>query len=277
MSRKRHISTDISTDNKIAELSEKGILPLLLYTWAIPHMDDWGRITGEARQFKLLVCPALDVTTKEVDQALHDIHSAGLWTLYEAKGKKVAAIHPDNWFRHQSYINVSKRTDDSGSVYPRYDGPQGTATNSKEQQETPTNSKERQETAQNTVSPSPSPSLSPTPTPTPTKFKGVGDSDESPRKFIKPTVDEVRDYCEERNNGVDAEHWMAHYTANGWRVGKAPGKPMKDWKSAVITWEKRDKESRGSSTIGRTGEAAYHNKPSKPTWQDHLDNFMREG
>lgn len=53
--------------------------------------------------------------------------------------------------------------------------------------------------------------------------------------FKKPTLDEVKAYCQERNNGVNAEQWIDHYTANGWRVGK---NPMKDWKATVRTWER---------------------------------------
>ena len=53
--------------------------------------------------------------------------------------------------------------------------------------------------------------------------------------FKKPTLDEVKAYCQERNNGVDAEKWMDHYTANGWKVGK---NPMRDWKATVRTWER---------------------------------------
>lgn len=53
--------------------------------------------------------------------------------------------------------------------------------------------------------------------------------------FVKPTLEEVRAYCSERQNRVDPETWLAYYEANGWRVGR---NPMKDWKSAIITWEK---------------------------------------
>ena len=50
-----------------------------------------------------------------------------------------------------------------------------------------------------------------------------------------PTIDEVKAYCSERNNGVNAEKWYAHYEANGWKVGRTP---MENWKAAVRTWEK---------------------------------------
>lgn len=60
------------------------------------------------------------------------------------------------------------------------------------------------------------------------------------KKFIPPTVDEVENYCLLRNNSIDAEQFVNHYQSKGWKVGKSP---MKDWKSAIITWEKNRKES----------------------------------
>lgn len=54
-------------------------------------------------------------------------------------------------------------------------------------------------------------------------------------RFIPPTLEQVKDYCFERNNNVDAERFIDYYTANGWKVGK---NSMKDWKAAVRTWEK---------------------------------------
>lgn len=60
------------------------------------------------------------------------------------------------------------------------------------------------------------------------------DSSCEPKRFTPPTIEDVRAYCAERNNGVDAVRWFNYYTANGWKVGK---NPMKDWKAAVRTWE----------------------------------------
>ena len=61
-------------------------------------------------------------------------------------------------------------------------------------------------------------------------------SDKPPRtRFSPPSLEEVQAYCRERNNNVDAERFINHYTANGWMVGK---NKMKDWKAAVRTWEK---------------------------------------
>jgi len=55
------------------------------------------------------------------------------------------------------------------------------------------------------------------------------------KRFTKPTIEEVVDYCNERNNDVDAEKFYDYYSSNGWKVGK---NGMKDWKASVRTWEK---------------------------------------
>ena len=58
-------------------------------------------------------------------------------------------------------------------------------------------------------------------------------------RFKKPTVDDVKLYCTERNNKIDAEAFHDFYESKDWFVGKSK---MKDWKASVRTWEKRDKK-----------------------------------
>ncbi|MBR3997206.1 MAG: hypothetical protein IKI93_02550, partial [Clostridia bacterium] len=48
-------------------------------------------------------------------------------------------------------------------------------------------------------------------------------------------------YCRERQSTVSAESFHDFYSANGWVQGK--GKPIKDWRAAVRTWERRDREN----------------------------------
>jgi hypothetical protein len=71
-------------------------------------------------------------------------------------------------------------------------------------------------------------------------------------KFIPPTVEEVRAYCESRGNGIDPERFVAFYASKGWRIGK---EPMKDWQMAIITWEKRRKEDGASAHRGHNHTA----------------------
>ena len=57
------------------------------------------------------------------------------------------------------------------------------------------------------------------------------------KKFVPPTVDDVFSYCLYRKNGIDAQAFVAFYASKGWKVGN---QPMKDWKQAIITWERRN-------------------------------------
>ncbi len=61
------------------------------------------------------------------------------------------------------------------------------------------------------------------------------DKKETRKKFIKPSLEDVRQYCQERRNNVDPRRFLDYYDSNGWMVGK---NPMKDWRAAVRTWER---------------------------------------
>lgn len=65
--------------------------------------------------------------------------------------------------------------------------------------------------------------------------KNIGKKENNVGRFQKPSVEEVRAYCEERKNKVDAESFVDFYESKGWVVGKSP---MKNWKAAVRTWER---------------------------------------
>lgn len=64
--------------------------------------------------------------------------------------------------------------------------------------------------------------------------------------FIKPTIQEIKNYCIERNNKIDSERFFNYYESKGWMIGK---NKMKDWKAAIRTWESRTKEEKGMSKM----------------------------
>lgn len=74
--------------------------------------------------------------------------------------------------------------------------------------------------------------------------KNNNDNKVTIKRFVPPTVDEVAEYCQQRNNGINAQHFIDYYTQGGWVLKN--GKKMVDWKAAVRTWEGN----------------GYHNKPS---------------
>ena len=57
------------------------------------------------------------------------------------------------------------------------------------------------------------------------------------KRFEKPTLSQITQYCLERNNCVNAEQFYDYYESNGWKVGK---NAMKDWKACVRTWERNE-------------------------------------
>ena len=85
----------------------------------------------------------------------------------------------------------------------------------------------------------------------------IENKSEKRKRFTPPSVDEVREYCKERKNGIDPEAFVDYYEARGWKYGQ--GKPVVDWKAAVRTWEKR------KSKDEKAGEKTeYFRAPSLP-------------
>lgn len=75
-------------------------------------------------------------------------------------------------------------------------------------------------------------------------------------RFIPPLLDEIKAYCMERGNTVDAERFYNYYTANGWKVGK---NTMKDWKATVRYWERAD-NGRGTKQTQSGGVLDDYNR-----------------
>jgi hypothetical protein len=59
------------------------------------------------------------------------------------------------------------------------------------------------------------------------------------KNIIPPPIFLITRYCKERNNDIDPEYFYDWYQTRGWKVGKDR---MKDWQSAIRTWEKRNKK-----------------------------------
>ena len=104
---------------------------------------------------------------------------------------------------------------------------------------------------------------------------------EKATRFSPPSLDEVRDEVERLGYDVDPERFIAHYESNGWRVG--PNK-MKSWKSALVTWHKRQKEEdakrqslfpRASQSRPTYTNAEYHpERSAPPTPQDDMAKWL---
>ena len=80
-----------------------------------------------------------------------------------------------------------------------------------------------------------------------------------PGVFRPPTVEEVRDYVQQKGYPVDAEMFVDFYASKGWMVGK---NRMKDWQAAVRTWKRKREEdpyNYEQTTVTKNGNATNPN------------------
>lgn len=88
------------------------------------------------------------------------------------------------------------------------------------------------------------------------------------KRFVKPTVDEIRAYCKERKNGVNPERFFDYYEARGWKLSRDT---MKDWKATVRTWERNDTKQQPKKDLPEWFENTQTTKADEQTVQMALD------
>jgi hypothetical protein len=84
--------------------------------------------------------------------------------------------------------------------------------------------------------------------------------------FKKPTIEEVREYCQERKNSVDVSKWYDFYESKGWMIGK---NHMKDWKAAIRTWERSDVKTEAQTHITYGELLERFNKGETDIWDKY--------
>jgi len=80
------------------------------------------------------------------------------------------------------------------------------------------------------------------------------------KKFKKPSIQEIKDYCQERKNSVDAEKFFDYYEARAW-------KEIKNWQACVRTWERNGYSSNSKPQTGYRDTYSYN-----PNNYKHLNN-----
>ena len=63
-------------------------------------------------------------------------------------------------------------------------------------------------------------------------------------RFCKPTIEQITEYCNEITANIAPAAFFDYYEGNGWRVGK---NTMKNWKAAVRTWVRNNKNNQPKS------------------------------
>lgn len=92
------------------------------------------------------------------------------------------------------------------------------------------------------------------------------------RVFIPPTLEEVTEYCKERNNGIDPQYFMDYQTARNWTLSN--GKKMADWRATIRTWERNDFNR---NKAAQNPAQDYHQRDYKDAQEDAFERMMALG
>ena len=212
----RIIKESICTSDSIARLSW---FEEVLFYRLIVNCDDFGRFDGRPAIIKNRLFPLKEsLTTKAVSEAVNTLVTAGMVALYEFEGKPY--LYLPSWNDHQ---NVRAKR----SKFPEPCGNVNASASICKQMNTSASICKQMNTNAPVIQ-SESESISEKETRSNERVK------KSAARFTPPTSEEVAEYCRERGNGVDAEHFCSFYASKGWKAGK---NPMQDWKAAVRTRE----------------------------------------
>lgn len=207
----RIIKESICTSDSIAELNW---FEEVLFYRLIVNCDDYGRFDGRTAVVKNRLFPLKDnVTAKAVEAAVNKLVTVGLVTLYFFEGKPYLQL--PTWDKHQT-VRAKK------SKYPSPDDDvKASEIICKQVQADVPVIQSESESESN-----PNPKAEP-----------------QRKRFVPPSVDEVRAYCMERGNSVDPQTFVDFYAGKDWMVGKTK---MVDWKACVRTWESRERNAQNA-------------------------------
>ena len=239
MARKRMIDPSIWDDEGFSDLSFVG---RLLFIGMFSYADDYGKGRANPKFLKSKVFPYDDMRVAEVDKALSEIGHKTSVQFYCVNGQSYYIFK--NWKKWQK---VEKPT---ASVIP--DPEESNSGNPPRILPESSPNIPRPIRKEDNITP-----LYPTDTVPP-----VGEPRAKREQFLRPTVDEVGSYCKERGNRVDPQQFVDFYESKGWKVGN---QPMKDWRAAVRTWEKRE-----PSFKGKKGNAGFSQRDYSKEEMDSL-------
>ena len=159
MARKRFVTSEISTDRKIAKLAEKNPTAAALWPWFLTALDDWGRMNADPIEVKLTIFPAFPYTSDEVEEFIKLYHEFEIAYFYEVEGKCYLAVNPSTWLKYQTYIRKDKLEKQSSKIPEPKNAPWVAKNNTVDGLATINVAKQQSATI-NVLSPSPSPSPS---------------------------------------------------------------------------------------------------------------------
>ena len=160
MARKRFVTSEISTDRKIAKLAEKNPVAAALWPWFITGFDDWGRMSADPVEVKLTIFPAFPYTSEDIEEFIKLYHEFEIAYHYEVDGKPYLAVNTDTWLKYQTYIRKDKLEKQNSRIPEPLSAPWVAKNKTSDNLATKIVAKQQLAT-KNVLSPSPSPSPSP--------------------------------------------------------------------------------------------------------------------
>ena len=159
MARKRFVTSDMSIDEKLADIAAENPVAALMWPWFITGFDDWGRMEAVPVKIKLSIFPAFPYTSDEIAEIIQLYHKYEIAYYYEIDGKPYLAVNPDTWLKYQTYIRKEK-LEKQNSRIPEPLGAPWIAKNNTVDDLATKNVAKQQSATINVLSPSPSPSPS---------------------------------------------------------------------------------------------------------------------
>ena len=83
---------------------------------------------------------------------------------------------------------------------------------------------------------------------------------------------EIKDYCLERKNKIDPNHFLNSNESKGWVVGKNKI-PMVDWKACIRTWEQYEKNFETNNQDNQYSKCKGKNYLPNEDDYNHHSNF----
>ena len=208
--------------------------------------DDYGRADARPKLLASKLFPLKDIRPAQIEDALRGLTSAELVITYTVGGKPF--LQMKTWDRHQQVRNkVSKfpSPDEADEICNQLISNDINC---------------NQLISNVTVIQS-----------NPIQSESVSESNPREnaraRAFTPPSVGEVAEYINLKGYDIDAEAFVAFYASKGWKVGSTP---MKDWKAAVVTWAKRDKQTHPKQNARPEKESTFSalSRMAKEGWFD---------
>lgn len=196
MARKRFITSDMSIDEKIADIAAENPVAALMWPWFITGFDDWGRMEALPVKIKLSIFQAFPYSAKDIEQAINLFDKYGIVHKYEVHGKEYIAIEPEKYYKYQTYIRGNKRETDSSNCPPPPNPPWENTVKSADVPTTNNNHADARTCAQCSEDerkciPSPSPSPSPS--------ENISTSEHSPDTTQEPQGDVQADNADKQD------------------------------------------------------------------------------